>query len=374
LTELYIGLMSGTSMNALDAVLVDFEPQPPRLFATHTEPLSGKLRQALLELCQLGNGEIHKMAQLDVELGRAFATVVQTLLQKSAVTADQVRAIGSHGQTIRHVPDGPVPYTLQIGDPNAIAEITGITTVADFRRRDIAAGGQGAPLVPAFHEVVFRSLAKDRVVLNIGGIANISLLPRDRSLPIRGFDTGPGNVLMDIWASIHLHRPFDEEGAWAASGTVNDKLLSLMLADPYFALDPPKSTGREYFNRVWLKRTLSAVKAGLPPVDVQATLCELTAASVALAIAAFGPTTEEVLVCGGGVHNAQLVQRLQAWMTHCRLASTGEYGIAPDWVEAAAFAWLAKQTLEGKPGNVPSVTGARREVVLGAIYPAGKLP
>jgi anhydro-N-acetylmuramic acid kinase len=355
-------------MDAVDAVLVDFETHPPVLRAAHAEPLPDPLRQELMELCAPGPNEIQRMGQLDVRLGRLFAAAALAVMEKAALSAGQIRAIGSHGQTVRHHPGGGSPFTLQLGDPNVIAELAGITTVADFRRRDIAAGGQGAPLAPGFHAAVFRSPACHRTILNLGGMANVTLLPQAPAQDTGGFDTGPGNVLMDIWANMHLGRPIDGGGAWAASGTVDTILLSAMLADPYFALDPPKSTGREYFNLPWLQRALEHTQPHAPPPDVQATLCELTAASVALAIASYAPRTQEVLVCGGGAHNIWLLSRLQAWLKDCRIASTDDYGIDPDWVEATAFAWLAKQTLEGKPGNVPGVTGARREVPLGGIY------
>lgn len=367
---LFIGLMSGTSMDAVDAALVDFGDDPPVLRESAGLPLPAELRHALLTLHRSHDNTLEQLTRLDVEVGRLFAAAVHTLLGKTGVGADQVIAIGSHGQTVYHQPSGLYPASVQIGDPNLIAELTGITTVADFRRRDIAAGGQGAPLVPAFHSAVFRSAEKARVILNIGGIANITVLPAGQGQPVSGFDTGPGNALMDSWAMEHLGTPRDEDGHWAASGTVNNRLLAALLDDPYFALPPPKSTGREHFHLEWLHDAMENTGLeSLPPQDVQTTLCELTATSITRAISGFAPQAQQVLVCGGGVHNKTLFQRLAALNSTLEIAPTTAFGIDPDWVEAMAFAWLAKQTLEGKPGNLPSVTGARREVALGGIYP-----
>ncbi len=379
--HLYLGLMSGTSMDAADAALVDFSADQPKLIATQRTPLTAELRAALLALCVPGPNEIERMAELDARLGELFADSALALLKKSGVKPVQVHAIGSHGQTVRHQPSGPYPFSLQIGNPALIAQRTGITTVADFRRADIAAGGQGAPLVPAFHNAVFRSAEHDRAVVNIGGIANITILHADPSQDVRGFDTGPGNVLLDAWAERHLGTRMDEDGRFAASGKVYEGLLSTLLNDAYFSLAPPKSTGREHFNIAWLDAILHQhSEHPLSPggeggvrenaQNVQATLCELSAASIAEAILRYAPGTKEVLVCGGGAHNAHLMQRLRARLKACSVESTEKYGISPDWMEAMAFAWLAKQTLQGKPGNLPAVTGAKRAVVLGGIYKA----
>lgn len=364
--QYFAGLMSGTSMDAADAALVDFSGGKPRLIATHRTPLTPELRAALLALCNPGPNEIERMAELDARLGAIFADTALALLKKAGVQATEVHAIGSHGQTVRHQPGGPYPFSLQIGNPALIAHRTGITTVADFRRADIAAGGQGAPLVPAFHNAVFRSTQQDRVVVNIGGIANITVLPRDATHAVTGFDTGPGNVLLDGWAERHLGKHMDEDGRFAASGNVREGLLNALSGDDYFALKPPKSTGREHFNMAWLDAALQT-HTGISAQDVQATLCELTAASIAQAIRHYAPQTSEVSICGGGAHNVHLMQRLRARLGQCSVESTEKHGINPDWVEAMAFAWLAKQTLEGKPGNLPSVTGAKRAVVLGMI-------
>jgi anhydro-N-acetylmuramic acid kinase len=369
MTELFIGLMSGTSMDAVDAALVDLSETSPSLKCVISWPIPVDLRDALLELCGgAGLDELDRMGQLDVQMAQLFAEATNELLRAAQVTAAQVSAIGSHGQTVRHRPTAPKPYTLQIGDPNTIAELTGITTVADFRRRDMAAGGQGAPLVPAFHEALLRSEREDRVVVNIGGIANVTTLPADRQQPVNGFDTGPGNVLLDTWAYQHLGTRRDEDGLWAARGEVNSDVLERMLKDPYFHQPPPKSTGREYFHLEWLQRHL---EPGLLPQDVQATLSELTAATIAAAVRQYAPNTRRLLVCGGGVHNYDLVRRLQSRVGDCVAESTAAHGLDPDWVEAMAFAWLAKRTLAGKTGNLPAVTGARHEVVLGGIYRAG---
>jgi anhydro-N-acetylmuramic acid kinase len=368
MTQLFIGLMSGTSMDAADAALVDFSAGAPKLIATRRTPLPSGLRAGLLALCTPGENEIERMAQLDARMGELFAVTALALIKNAGVNAGNVRAIGCHGQTIRHQPSGPGPFSLQIGNPALIAERTGITTVADFRRADMAAGGQGAPLAPAFHNAVFRSTGQSRVVVNVGGIANVTILPQDAKQPVIGFDTGPGNVLLDAWAERRLGKRMDEGGCFAASGKINEDLLNDFLQDAYFSLAPPKSTGREHFNSAWLAAALKK-HGNVSAQDVQATLCELTAATIAGAVQKYAPATQELLVCGGGAHNTHLMQRLRARLQLCTVASTEQYGVSPDWVEAIAFAWLAKQTLEGKPGNLPSVTGAKRTAVLGAIYP-----
>ncbi|HFC53271.1 MAG TPA: anhydro-N-acetylmuramic acid kinase [Gammaproteobacteria bacterium] len=362
----YIGLMTGTSLDGIDAALVRFDGNTPHCLAAHTEPYPSDLRDALLELSQ-PEADVATMMELDVRLGRLYATEVKRLLSRARISAEQVVAIGSHGQTIRHVPASKYPSTLQIGDPNIVAQLTGITTVTDFRRRDVAAGGQGAPLVPAFHDAVFRQPGENRVILNIGGIANVTVLPGEKELPVGGFDTGPGNILMDGWAARHLGLPQDQDGGWAASGRVDPQLLKEMLSDPFFRQPPPRSTGREHFNQRWLEARQPAGK--LPPEDVAATLCELTATTIADAIRHQAGDTERIIVCGGGVHNATLMNRLEQLLAPCTVESSARHGVDPDRVEAIAFAWLARQTLTGGAGNLPSVTGAREPAVLGAIYP-----
>ncbi|MBV8802059.1 MAG: anhydro-N-acetylmuramic acid kinase, partial [Gammaproteobacteria bacterium] len=308
--------------------------------------------------------EIARLANLDVILGKRFAETVNTLLKNQSLYSHQIKAIGSHGQTIRHYPDRQ--FTLQIGDPNIIAAETGITTISDLRRGDMAYGGQGAPLVPAFHQYVLSDHAKDRVIVNIGGIANITLLPAKNNNVI-AFDTGPGNTLLDAWTEKHLQKPYDANGDWASQGKINQSLLEKLLSDEYFNLTGPKSTGREYFNLTWLSEYLPK---DLIPVDVQATLTALTAHSIIRSINQYLPNSE-ILICGGGVHNNFLMRLLTCLKQP--LCSTQNYGINPDLMEAMAFAWLAKQTIDRKPGNIPSVTGAKCPAILGGIYHASPI-
>lgn len=364
--EFFLGLMSGTSLDGIDAALVRFENERPILEASHYHPFPAELRERLLALILSPRVAWDELGQLDAELGELFAACALTLLERCPQI--QATAIGSHGLTVRHQPAGAWPFTLQIGDPNRIAQLTGIATVADFRRRDMAAGGQGAPLAPAFHAAVFRSSAENRVVLNLGGIANITVLPADPAQPAVGFDTGPANGLLDCWTQRHRHQPYDADGAWAALGQVVPGLLQVLLDEPYFTLPPPKSTGKELFNPGWLDGKLRDF-AAVAPVDVQATLAELTACSVAEAIGRHAPDTGRILVCGGGAHNADLLGRLRARLGR-PVESSGKFGVEPDWVEAMAFAWLARQTLHGRPGNLKEVTGALAPVILGGIYPA----
>lgn len=363
--ELYIGLMSGTSVDGLDAVLVDFGADKPQVVATQYTPYAAALREQILSLTQAGANEIERMCELDVRLGRLFADSVNSLLAAARISPKQVRAIGSHGQNIRHAPRGRVPFTLQITDPNTIALQTGIVTVADFRRKDVAAGGQGAPLVPAFHQAIFQDMQADRAIVNIGGIANITLLPRNGKT-VLGFDTGPGNALLDAWIFKHHGKHHDEQGAWGKQGKSQAALLEQLLADAYFHLAPPKSTGREYFNLAWLEHYLSAYS--LAPYDVQATLIDLTAESILRAVRTY-LSQGELLICGGGVKNALLMSRLAALSGDAfSVAPTNHYGVDADWVEAIAFAWLAKRTMEKQTGNLTCVTGAKQSVLLGGIY------
>lgn len=367
MTELYIGLMSGTSMNAIDAVLVDLHDRP-QLLRTASLSYPPELRARLKALCEGTDNELEKFAQLDAELGHLFAEAALAVLKKGGMRPAEVTAIGSHGQTVRHYPGHEPKSSLQIADPNIIASVTGITTVADFRRRDMSVGGQGAPLVPAFHNLLFRQRGRERAILNLGGIANLTILPASPQLAVTGFDTGPGNVLMDQWASRHLRQPMDQDGNWAASGRVDDRLLERLLRDDYFAAAPPKSTGTEYFNLHWLDRILKRHKGRLVRKNVQTTLCELTAASIVQAVRRHAPATQEILVCGGGARNLALMFRLQILLGDIQLKSTEDYGLSPEWIEAMAFAWLAHETLAGRPGNLTSVTGAAKPVLLGGIY------
>jgi anhydro-N-acetylmuramic acid kinase len=366
-SALYLGLISGTSADSIDAALVSFTRGVPRLQAAHMHPWPNALRERMLALAQDETPlDLDAFGRLDVEIGSHFADAARALLEQSGTSAQDVRAIGSHGQTIRHRPTGEYPFTMQLGDPSIIAEHCGIDVVADFRRADMAAGGQGAPLLPALHAMLLARPGHARVVLNLGGIANITVLGADGS--VHGFDTGPANGLLDAWCLRHHGEPYDRDGAFAASGQVVQDLLEAMLADSYFALPPPKSTGREHFHLAWL--ATHPQLTSLNPADVQATLLELTARSVAMAIEQQAPAAEEVLACGGGVHNGLLMRRLGELLAPRTLSSTARHGIDPDFLEATAFAWLARQRLLGLPGNLPAVTGARGPRVLGAIYSA----
>jgi len=374
--SLYIGLISGTSVDAIDSVVLDAERAPPAVIASRSHPIPPELRAEALALAAVAETDPERVWRLDVALGELFAEAAGALLAHAGLLACEVRAIGSHGQTVRHRPRARPPFSAQLGDPGVIAERTGITTVADFRRRDLAAGGEGAPLAPAFHAAALAPDADgdaggtDRVVVNLGGIANATLLPGDAARPVIGFDTGPANALLDLWASRHLSAPMDRNARWAETGTVHETLLARLLEDEFFAAPPPKSTGREHFDGAWLDARLASVGPPPPPADVQRTLCALTVRTVADAVAARAAADAEVLVCGGGVHNPMLMAGLGEALAPRTVRSTAERGVDPDWVEAATFAWLAARTLAGLPGNVPSVTGARREVVLGGIYPA----
>ena len=357
--------MSGTSLDGVDAVLAEIGPAGQiRLLHTHYLPYPDDLRVQLLALHTPQSGEIHLAAIAANRLARLYAEAIKTLLD--GFVPGRVRAIGCHGQTLRHRPaDG---YTLQIGNASLLAELTNITVVADFRSRDIAAGGQGAPLVPAFHVRVLRQPDAHRVIANIGGIANITDLPV--SGPVRGWDTGPGNMLLDAWIKRHSGSHYDRDGAWAASGSVHPGLLTALMRHAYLHLPPPKSAGREQFNLDWLDALLGKLNEAIAPTDVQATLLEFTAQSLADAVSRECTGAQELYLCGGGAHNGALTQRIRSHLPGVRVATTAELGIDPDWVEALAFAWLARQTLHHAPGNLPAVTGARGERILGAIYPA----
>lgn len=368
---LYVGLMSGTSLDSIDAVVIETNGSEAKLLASHSHPIENELRRRLLTLAESPSTTLEEVGEADRELGIQFAQAVGDLLSRAAIPPERIVAIGSHGQTIRHRPARGSPnsgFTWQIGDPNTIAEITGICTVADFRRRDVAAGGQGAPLVPAFHQAVFGLPGVSRVVANIGGMANVSLLPESGS-DARGFDTGPGNALMDAWTTLHLGLPFDSDGGWALSGEADVALLSALLRHPFLGLPPPKSTGREEFNLAWLDRTLADLGREIAPQDVQATLLEFTARTLAAGIVDAMPECTEVYLCGGGARNVALVDKLADLLPDRKIATTEQLGVHPDWVEACAFAWLGHAALTGHPGNLPSVTGASRRVVLGGIYP-----
>lgn len=364
---LYVGLISGTSMDGVEAALLEVRPDGVAvrgaLHHDYDEPLRAALERAVAHPDGLTPD---RLGQLDVEVGRAFAVAVLDLLARTRTAAAAVRAIGSHGQTLLHRPRGDAPFTLQIGDPNVLAERCGIDVIADFRRRDMAAGGEGAPLMPVFHAAVFGRAGEDVAVANIGGIGNVTLIGRDGSL--RGFDTGPGNCLMDLWARRTLGIPYDRDGRQAAAGAVDAALLERLMAEPYLALPFPKSTGRELFNAAWLDPLLGSAAARRPE-DVQATLCEYTAATLARAITSLaGLAPRALYVCGGGAFNAELMRRLGLRLPGTEVRDTGALGVAPDQVEACGFAWLAHRFLAGLPGNHPEVTGARGLRILGGLY------
>ena len=367
---LFIGLMSGTSVDGIDAALVSFSPRPRLVFA-RTYPLPEPLATQVLQVSQSQVPiTLDAIGELDTRLGKALAEAANALLKDSRTAHHAVRAIGSHGQTLRHRPFGEAPFTMQLGDGNLIAELTGIATVADFRRRDVAAGGQGAPLVPAFHAATLRADSEDRAVLNIGGIANLTLLPAAGS--VRGFDTGPGNGLMDAWCLRHQGERFDRAGAYAARGECSSALLERLMSEPWLALSPPKSTGRDHFHVQWLDERLAGLC--LPSADVQATLNRFTALTIADALREQMPGCARLLVCGGGVHNPVLLANLATALPDVTVESTADHGLDPDFVEAMAFAWLARETLANRPGNLAAVTGARGPRVLGCIYPGGNPP
>jgi anhydro-N-acetylmuramic acid kinase len=361
--ELYVGLMSGTSLDGVDAVLADLAGAKPRLIADAYVSFDAPLQRELLALNSSGANEIERAALAGNELARRYASAVAEVLARSKTPAAHIRAIGCHGQTVRHCPERG--YTTQIGNAALLAELTGIRVVADFRSRDVAAGGQGAPLTPAFHAAMFADPAEDRVAINLGGIANLTYLPR--SGKTIGFDSGPGNCLLDLWASRHLGKEYDAGGGWAGAGRIIPELLERLLREPYFSAPPPKSTGRDLFNEAWLR---SMLKGGEEAQAVQATLLELTARSLAGAISRHCPGVRRLIVCGGGANNDVLLRRLAELSAPAALETSDRRGIDPRKVEAAAFAWLAKQALDGRPGNLPSVTGARDARVLGAIFPA----
>ncbi|HEY8067372.1 MAG TPA: anhydro-N-acetylmuramic acid kinase [Burkholderiales bacterium] len=361
--ELYVGLMSGTSLDGVDAVLADLAGAKPRLIADAHLAFDAPLQRELLALNSAGANEIERAALAGNELAGRYAAAVAEVLSKAKTQPAEVRGIGCHGQTVRHRPDRG--YTTQIGNAALLAELTGIRVVADLRSRDVAAGGQGAPLAPALHAAVFADPAEDRAAINLGGIANLTSLPRKGAFI--GFDSGPGNCLLDLWAARHLGKKFDAGGSWAAGGRTIPGLLERMLQEPYFTAPPPKSTGRDLFNEAWLR---SMLKGDEEAQAVQATLLELTARSLADAIARHCAGARRMIVCGGGAKNGVLLRRLGELSAPALLETSDRHGIDPQLVEAAAFAWLAKQTLDGNPGNLPSVTGARGPRVLGAIYPA----
>ena len=366
--ELYIGLMSGTSMDGIDAALVDFSQAPATLIGTHSHAWPDDIQQTLIAAREIPDEQLSSLSSLDLQTAEIFADACFKLLEKTNYQAEDIVAIGNHGQTIRHRPDIDEPFSLQIGNAKKLAEITGIDVISDFRTADIKAGGQGAPLAPAFHQAVFQSEHSHRVIVNIGGIANITVLPQSSNQaetmpPVTGFDCGPGNTLMDAWINLHKQQAYDENGALAASGKTSAGLLANLLMDNYFQLPPPKSTGFEYFNLEWLDKH---AEENMTCADVQSTLCDLTAISIIRAINQHADKTNEIYICGGGVHNRELMKRLQK-LTKCPVATTEALGVHPDWVEAMAFAWLGYRNRHQQTGNLPSVTGATKTVVLGVL-------
>ncbi len=363
-TAYYIGIMSGTSLDGIDAVLADFSLSPPSLLHTFYLSYDDELRGRLLNLNHSGNDELHRAAMLGNELAHRYAEAVTGLLNGCSVKPQEVTAIGCHGQTVRHCPESGRGYTIQLCNPALLVELTGITVVADFRSRDIAAGGQGAPLVPAFHQTLFKDSQVHRVITNIGGISNLTSLMANGE--VAGFDCGPGNIMMDAWCLRYTGKRYDENGAWAESGKIIPKLLEKLLALQFFSLSPPKSTGREVFNLAWLESCLSGDEK---PADVQATLLQLTVTGIAEAVFTHFPDAAEIYLCGGGARNTALVARLRIALSGRKVELTDRFGVDADWLEAFAFAWLARQLILGVPASLPAVTGAHGARLLGAIYP-----
>jgi len=370
-SELYIGLMSGTSLDGVDGVLVDFSDRRPSVLAHANAPFSQAFAEELLALNTPGNNELHRSALAANALARVYAQVVADLLQQSGVRSQDIAAIGAHGQTVRHRPQafGGTGYTLQLNNPALLAELSGVDVIADFRSRDVAAGGQGAPLVPGFHQSMFGVRGETIATLNIGGIANLTVLGPQLAQDVLGFDCGPGNALLDAWCQQHRGQAFDASGTWAAAGRVDAALLEVLLQEPYFALPAPKSTGRDLFNSNWLDEQLARVQP-LAPVDVQATLTELSAKVCADSVQRYGSASHELIVCGGGDYNLHLMRRLQANLPALRVGSSLDHGLPPLQVEATAFAWLARKAVLRETGSLETVTGAQGARILGAIYPA----
>ena len=364
--ELYLGLMSGTSQDGVDAALVALDSTDHKIHLTATTPYPDALRKRIAALLGEPRTSLQELGALDVAIGGFFARCVERLLEGSAFGPGQIAAIGHSGHTVLHSPAGPEPFTLQLGDPSTVAARTGITTVGHLRHMDVALGGQGAPLAPAFHHWSFSNPHESRIVVNIGGIANITVLHPDRKLV--GFDTGPGNTLLDGWTRRCTGMPYDRNGDWSRTGRVNAKLLKVLMGDAYFHRPPPKSTGLEHFHLAWLQAGLERTGQRLDEQDIQATLTELTAATIAEAVNAADCAPKRVILCGGGARNTALTERLSAHLAGSAVESSSGYGIDPEWVEAVLFAWLARARLRGKPGNAPTVTGARRCAPLGGVY------
>ena len=361
--ELYIGLMSGTSMDSIDTALVDFSSPQPELISTHNHRWPTAVQQALIAARDIPDEELKTLSYLDEQTAEIFAEACSELLKKTDHHAHDIIAIGNHGQTIRHRPDIDKPFSLQIGNAKILAIQSAIDVISDFRTADIKAGGQGAPLTPAFHQAIFQNDKSNRVIVNIGGIANITILPKDKDKQVTGFDCGPGNTLMDAWVTLHRQQPYDTDGEFASSGKTNARLLANLLMDDFFQQPPPKSTGFEYFNLEWLNKYIDNE---MDSADIQSTLCVLTATSIIRTMNQYAPDTDEIYICGGGVHNKELMRILQA-LTKSSITTTEAIGVHPDWVEAIAFAWFAYQNVHQQTSNLPSVTGAKKCVVLGKL-------
>ncbi|MDQ7072648.1 MAG: anhydro-N-acetylmuramic acid kinase [Gammaproteobacteria bacterium] len=367
----FIGVMSGTSLDGIDVAVCSFSRSGQFTFiAAETYPFPSQLQHDLQQLINNPHCSLLTLGELDIALGQLIGESINSLLNTQQISSNDIVAIGSHGQTLFHSPNGDLPFSMQIGNANTIAEITGITTITDFRQRDIAAGGQGAPLVPAFHQALFHDKDEDRLIVNIGRISNITLLPASLDTPVIGFDTGPGNCLLDYWTVLHLNKTFDKNGQWAASGQVNENLLAIFLNEPYFKQTIPKSTGRELFNSLWLDNKLTEYGHKIAPQDIQATLAEFTARTIVADIKMYADSASTIYICGGGVHNEYLFGRIQHLLENKQVSTTKDLGLHPDWVEACAFAWLAFRTINKQTGNLMAVTGAQHPSVLGAIYSA----
>lgn len=366
-TQLYIGVMSGTSLDGIDVVVCDIQPNKIRLIGTLFTPIPNSLRSKLLKICQNQPITISQVAEMDAELGKKFSDSINQILKKYQLHPQKIKAIGCHGQTVWHAPNSNTPCSLQSGDPNIIAAQTSITTIADFRRKDVARGGQGAPLAPLFHNAICPAMPHDQWVLNLGGIANLTFIPSNQSRTLQGFDCGPANILMDYFYQTHQSGPFDHNGDWASQGQVCEPLLTHMLKDPFFQQPHPKSTGREYFNAAWLQQHL-AQYPDINPTDIQRTLMELTVHTICDALKTLPHNAQKIWVCGGGAYNTFLIDRLED-KSKLKIETTEKLGIAPEWIEACCFAWLAKKTLHHQLSMTPQITGARQASILGAIWP-----
>lgn len=366
---LFIGVISGTSVDGIDTAILDIEAnQPPRLIAAKTFAYSASVQSAIHQLIKEPQCSLQALGALDMALGGVYADAVIDLLRIANILPSKITAIGCHGQTIYHAPNAENPFSMQIGNANLIAELTRITTVSDMRQRDMVCGGQGAPMVPGFHEVMFRHKTENRVVVNIGGIANITVLPADITKPILGFDTGPGNTLMDAWIENQLGKTYDANGEWASMGNCHAELLENLMDEAYFSLPVPKSSGRELFHLNWLQQVLAKSQITHSPEDIQATLLTLTATTIAEAIHQYAHDCQRVIICGGGAHNANLMQSLQHSLQPMAVDTSNEHKLDVDFVEASAFAWLASRTLNRQTGSIPTVTGAQHASILGGIY------